>query len=118
MPFIITLSDETTHTFPSKKVVCPDCDGHGTVLNPSMRGHAYTQEEFSDFSDEEQDAYFNRGGMYDVTCPTCGGKNVVDEPDESRFTEEDKEVFACWQKQQKEEEWYDALCRSEIENGA
>lgn len=118
MPFIITLSDETSHTLPSKKVVCGDCGGHGTVLNPSMRGHAYTAEEFAGFSDEEQQAYFHRGGMYDVVCPTCKGKNVVDEPDVTRFTEEDEEAFDCWQKKQKEEEWYNALCRSEIMNGA
>lgn len=64
--------------FPAAFRVCHDCEGHGFVLNPSMREHAYTQEEFAqDFDDEEREQYFKRGGIYDVTCPTCKGKNVV-----------------------------------------
>lgn len=64
--------------FPATFRVCHDCEGHGTVLNPSMREHAYTQEEFErDFNDEDRAQYFKRGGIYDVTCPTCKGRNVV-----------------------------------------
>lgn len=67
-----------TMTVPSHKEVCGDCNGHGTVLNPSMRYHAYTAEDLRDWSEEEKEQYFMRGGIYDVTCPTCRGRNVVD----------------------------------------
>lgn len=58
--------------------VCGDCRGHGTHLAEGMRFHAYTEEEFRDFSEEEREAYFTRGGMFDVTCGTCKGMRVVD----------------------------------------
>lgn len=82
---------------PTHKEVCSDCGGEGFVLNESMRGHAYTMEEFREaFEDEIREMeyddetgepvkeleYFRRGGIYDVQCPTCHGKNVVDVIDE------------------------------------
>lgn len=118
MTFTITMNDGTTHDLPSKKVVCHDCGGHGTVLNPSMREHAYTAEEFADFSDEERHAYFNRGGMFDVTCPTCHGKNVVDEPNLQAFTNQHHKVYRKWEKERREEENFQAMWASEIRNGA
>jgi hypothetical protein len=67
---------------PAKHEVCSDCEGHGTVLNESMRHHAYSAEEFMrEFDDDERAEYFKRGGIYDVVCPTCGGKNVEKVPD-------------------------------------
>jgi len=27
---------------PAKFIVCPECEGHGTIMNISMGGHAYT----------------------------------------------------------------------------
>ena len=66
------------HELPAKYEVCSRCEGFGTHLNPNIGEHAYTQEEFLDeFDDEEQEAYFTRGGMYDVTCEECRGKRVV-----------------------------------------
>jgi DnaJ-class molecular chaperone len=65
------------HELPAKNAVCNDCEGFGMVLNPSMRGHCYTQEEFNEFSEDEREAYFTRGGMYDVECPTCKGNKVI-----------------------------------------
>lgn len=67
-----------TLAVPSRKQVCGDCEGHGTVLNPSMRYHAYTAEDLQDWDDQDREEYFKRGGIYDVTCPTCNGRNVVD----------------------------------------
>lgn len=74
---------ETTESIevPARMEVCPDCEGHGSVLNASMRQHAYSEEEFADFDDEEREAYVTRGGMYDVVCPTCKGVRVVAVPD-------------------------------------
>lgn len=77
---------ETTESIevPSRMEVCHDCDGHGSVLNASMRYHAYSEEEFEEFDEEERAGYFQRGGMYDVTCPTCKGVRVVAVPDLAR----------------------------------
>lgn len=63
--------------------VCPRCDGHGSILTPSIGEHAYSSEEFNEtfHDDEDREAYFTRGGKYDVTCPVCSGKNVVPTPD-------------------------------------
>ena len=73
--------DATGHTWtfevPGKFEICPRCEGHGTVLNPSMAGHAYSQEEFSEFSEWESKQYFKRGGCYDVACECRDGKVVV-----------------------------------------
>jgi hypothetical protein len=77
--------DEVVHEIPGKFEVCARCEGHGTHLNPSIGEHAYTQEEFNEaFDDEEsREAYFTRGGMYDVTGEECKGMRVMLVPDES-----------------------------------
>lgn len=64
---------------PAKVEVCWRCKGHGTHLTPSIGEHAYSMEEFNEAfdDDEDKDAYFQRGGMYDVTCHECHGKNVI-----------------------------------------
>ncbi len=54
--------------------VCPTCHGKGKHVNPSIDCNGLSSEDFyedPDFRDE----YF--GGMYDVTCFECHGKNVV-----------------------------------------
>lgn len=88
---------------PMHRIVCTDCEGEGYVLNESMRYHAYSREEFEEAFEDERDQldydchndnegpcedsckcpapqleYFKRGGIYDVVCPTCKGKNVID----------------------------------------
>lgn len=70
--------EEVEYDLPAKMEVCHDCEGYGTVLNESMRNHGYSSEEFAqEFDEEEAEHYFRRGGMYDVTCLTCKGRNVV-----------------------------------------
>lgn len=75
--------EEIEIQLPCKKEVCPECDGEGHVLCEGMRGHAYSAEEFAEsFDSEEAEEYFRPGGRYDVQCPECHGKNVVDVVDE------------------------------------
>lgn len=76
--------NEVEHELPSRFAVCSRCEGHGTHLTPSIGEHAYSQEEFEEtFHDEEdREEYFKRGGIYDVTCETCGGKRVEEVIDE------------------------------------
>jgi hypothetical protein len=71
--------EEVTVKLPHKNEVCPRCEGHGTHLNPNIGLHVYTPEEFEESfpEDEDKQQYFQRGGIYDVPCEQCGGKNVI-----------------------------------------
>jgi RecJ-like exonuclease len=78
----ITILDEDDNeeivNLPAKMEVCHDCEGHGYVLNESMRNYVYSSEEFYEtFDEEEREEYLKRGGRYDVICPTCYGNNVI-----------------------------------------
>ncbi len=93
---------EREATFPARKVVCDDCQGEGYVLNPSMRDHAYSSEDFDhEFDEEMQEQYFKRGGIYDVICPTCRGANVVSVIDEDRLTPAQKKDFDSYNEAQR-----------------
>jgi hypothetical protein len=56
------------------KIVCPQCRGKGT--STAYLG-AYTASEWAEQGDDFHDDYLS--GVYDRTCETCGGRNVVDE---------------------------------------
>jgi hypothetical protein len=120
----ITLSDPDTGDdlevqLPSRKCVCPTCEGEGYVLNPSMRGHAYAKEEFDDaFDDEQRAEYLKRGGIYDVVCETCNGRNVVDEVAEDQLTPAQLVQYEAWCESQRADAEYEAVCRAEREMGA
>jgi DnaJ-class molecular chaperone len=95
--------DEQEHILPAKNEVCSRCEGYGTHLNPSIGSHAYTAEEFYDSFDEEgREEYFRRGGIYDVTCECCKGKNVVLLVDEDACKSNPtlKPIFEAWEKQE------------------
>ncbi len=121
----VTLRDEdeeseAEHELPAKKEVCHDCNGHGMVLNESMRYHAYTSEEFmEEFDEEDREQYFTRGGIYDVQCLTCKGANVVSVIDREACERdvELKTILKEWDKQEEEdaaeEASYQAICRME-----
>lgn len=110
---------DAVHTLPAHKVVCTTCDGEGSILNPSIGEHAYTAEEFNEeFSDEgdeydedtgelvfagsERSQYFQRGGMFDIQCPDCKGKNVVKAISVGLLDEEQKVVYDLYLKQEEE----------------
>ena len=54
--------------------VCPDCDGKGKYVNPSIDSHGLSSEDFAEDPDFQED-YFS--GRYDITCRSCGGRNVI-----------------------------------------
>lgn len=66
---------------PAKRVVCPRCDGSGKHVNEAIDGHGLTSEDFAEDPDFAE-SYFS--GVYDVTCETCNGNNVIDEVDEEK----------------------------------
>jgi uncharacterized protein YbaR (Trm112 family) len=115
----VELEDGTEDEFdlPSKMVVCPECNGETYVLCEGMRGHAYTSEEFyEEFDDEGREEYFRRGGIYDVICPTCKGKNVVASIDEDACNRNErlKEILALWNEQEESRYQADADMRAEM----
>jgi predicted methyltransferase len=94
--------EEVSHIVPSKKEVCHDCDGHGMVLNESMRHHAYTSDDEEMHDPEFREEYFKRGGIYDVQCPTCKGHNVEEVVDESRLSDEQKKLYAEYEEHEED----------------
>lgn len=106
---------EMEEKFPAKLEVCWKCEGHGTHLTPSIGEHAYSSEEFYEsFDDEEsREQYFKRGGIYDVTCHECKGRNVLPVVDESAFNEEQKAMYARFVVADEERARHDAECREE-----
>lgn len=116
----ITIEDddgnETDHELPCKMEVCDDCEGHGFVLNESMRYHAYSSEEFMEqFDEEDREQYFTRGGIYDVVCPTCKGKNVVPVIDRETCERDPKlkEILEQWDEQEERRARADDEIRAE-----
>lgn len=95
--------------------VCPDCEGHGSHLTPSIRNHAYSMEEFNDafYEDDEKEEYFKRGGRYDVVCGTCSGKRVVLVVDERHLSPEQRKDYELWLGQEHDRVQADAECRNE-----
>ena len=103
---------EFSEEFPAIHEVCHRCEGHGSILNPSIGHHAYTREEFNEaFDDEGREQYFTRGGMYDIQCPTCKGKRVIIVRDKSfPLNEEQKAFLQGLEAFEKEEAEYEQLC--------
>lgn len=96
--------EELTVKLPVRFAVCDNCEGHGSVMNESMRQHAYTPEEFNEtfHDDEDREQYFKRGGIYDVQCPTCKGKRVVHVVDEQHLTADEREHWEFIKKNKRE----------------
>ena len=59
-------------------IVCPRCGGYGTITNPNIYpiGGGFTQNEWNEMDSEFQELY--QEGAYDVRCPDCKGRNVVE----------------------------------------
>ena len=113
--------DEVAVQLPSKNEVCPRCEGHGTHLTPSIGEHAYSMEEFHEAfdDDESRGEYFRRGGIYDVTCEKCHGRNVIAVVDEDACTAEQKEHLRLYEEEQEQRAQWDAEDRAtmRMENG-
>ena len=59
---------------PARYAVCPVCHGRGSYVNPSIDSHGLTADDFAEDPDFAED-YLR--GTYDVTCRSCGGRNVI-----------------------------------------
>jgi len=113
--------DVGTHKVPvaAKRIVCERCGGEGTILNPSIGEHAYSREEFEEAfpEPEDQEQYFRRGGIYDVVCPECRGRNVTDVIDWDWLMDNTKltkiRMRVRIQNEERSEAEYEAECRME-----
>lgn len=70
------MEDGTEVQFPAVMVVCPTCDGTGSILCEGLRGQVM---DFEDWDEEEIAGYY--GDRYDVRCTACEGRNVICEID-------------------------------------
>ena len=101
--YLDSSGNEHTIELPSKMEVCHECGGSGSVLREGMREHSYTAEEFAESFDEESATeYFRPGGMYDVTCHVCKGKNVIKVIDHEKILSDSKEEYEAYLKYQDE----------------
>lgn len=92
---------------PTKFEVCYTCRGKGSHVNPSVDGHGLTREDFDEDPGFMED-YF--AGVYDVTCHTCNGLRVVEEPDFDAMT---PELRARVEAKEEEDRFFDELCAME-----
>lgn len=76
----------TVCRIPSRKEVCWACDGEGSIVNPAIDGNGIStdSEEWAD--PDFREAYMS--GAYDVMCPECKGRNVIDVPNEVLASED------------------------------
>ena len=91
---------------PTKMVVCPTCEGKGVHVNRAIDGNGL-DPHLADDPDFMRDYM---GGVYDVVCEECGGKNVVAVIDESRCS---KDQLAAYDEHIAEEYAYQRECEAE-----
>jgi hypothetical protein len=107
--------NEVYKTLPSKFEVCPLCAGRGKHVNPAIDAGGLTREDFDEDPDFAED-YF--AGAYDVPCYECKGQRVVPVPDEALMFDDEKETYAVFLQQEKDEHDYQRLCAAERAMGA
>lgn len=73
---------------PMRYEVCPECEGSGTEVDPAIDCGGLTAQDFAEDPDFAE-SYF--AGHYDRPCSHCRGKRVVDVPDLSYLSPEDRE---------------------------
>lgn len=82
---------ETEVEIPIEFGVCSTCDGKGRHVNPSIDAHGITEDEWEQWSSDEQEFYMSNG--YDVECHECAGKRVVSIPVEAHMTDKQKKAW-------------------------
>lgn len=98
--------------YPGKRVICDNCDGTGTTVNPAIDGNGITQDEMAELGDDFLEDY--KSGVYDVACAECHGQRVIVVPDEGALTpEQQKEILEHYEEQAS----YRAMVRMEMEAG-
>jgi len=94
--------EESEIEVPAKYEVCPECEGFGTELCCSLKGHAFSAEEMHEDPDFAE-AYFR--GDYDVPCSCCNGRTTVAVPD---MTGQPLSITKAWLRNQRFEREFEA----------
>jgi hypothetical protein len=105
--------EEKEYTLPMRYCVCGTCGGKGRHVNPGVDANGITSSEWSDWDEEEKEAYFS--GRYDVDCYECGGEKVVPEINEEMADPKLLQQLRTWQR---EEADYRAVRAAERRMGA
>jgi hypothetical protein len=103
--------EERELKLPAVFEVCDLCGGRGKHVNPGVDAGGISQEDFYDDPDFAED-YF--GGMYDVPCYRCGGKNVEPVVDMAQLSRDQQ---ALWNKIQSDREYEARERAAELEYG-
>lgn len=90
-PVILYDDDEQPIKLPMERIVCPTCRGEGKIVNPAIDGHGIPADDECWDDDDFREGYF--GGRYDVICPECDGRNVIDIVDEDALIATDPELY-------------------------
>ena len=100
--------EEEIIKFPAKMIVCYTCEGRGMTVNPDIDGNGLTREDFEEAGPEFEEDYF--AGVYDVTCRTCKGKNVIPQLDRAAIMHNPRlrPLLKAYDKQQDEQSRDDA----------
>lgn len=85
---------EEGFTVPTKRIVCPSCDGRGHYVNPAIDGNGLTADDLDEAGEDFFEDY--RAGVYDVTCVECHGANVIEDLDRTNATPEVVAGFEAW----------------------
>jgi hypothetical protein len=93
MTIEIRVGDELQEiSVPTRWEICERCEGNGKH-DPESFSNGFTESEFYDLFDdeEEREAYFN--GRYDVPCRECAKSGKVRVPNLDSFTDEQREGY-------------------------
>ena len=108
-----SFEEEYECKLPKKNIVCPDCDGTGSQMNPSIDHNGITQSEMSELGDDFLDNYLS--GYYHITCLGCDGNNVVPVVDTTNLSDYLKKELSSWMESEYE---YQAIAHAERMMGA
>jgi hypothetical protein len=116
MTAIFRLDDDEPEQVNLAYEVCPACHGKAVMTDPRVDAGGLTQEDIEDLEWEDPgflDRY--KAGYYDIPCSTCGGRSTVPVLDRKNNPQE---ILAAYDKAEREDRAYAAMCASERAHGA
>lgn len=93
---------------PAIWIICDDCYGEGTRVNPNIDGNGISGSDPVWDDDDFREDYLS--GRYDVACSECDGNGKVLVPDDELLTEEQQIMV---QHHYGEMRMLNSLCKSE-----